>query len=410
MFELLLCSMFTILPDFLVRRYVQGKRIGKELTLFSVWYELRYGITACAVLTLSLVTLIFYFHPSTTNVSSFFRTITILPEKGGRVVEVYVDNDDDVDAGDPLFRLDNRVEREAVAMAEQRIAEIRAQMDVARADIAVAEGNVEQARGAYNQVRDELKVKSDLLSRGTNAVSRREVERLEVSLTTRQGGLNAAEASLNVIKTKLDSLLPAQLANAQAALRSAEADLSKTVVRAGVKGNIQQFALQVGDFVSPILRPAGILIPERDGETIFLAGFNQISTQVVKTGVITEVTCASLPFEIIPMVVIDVQPVIAAGQFRPSDQLLDITERAKPGTFLVKMVPLYPESIADVPLGSKCAGNAYTNTHDQLENPDIGTGEWLFLHMVQTVGVVHALLLRVQALLLPIQTLVLTGH
>tara|TARA_A100000171_G_scaffold44332_1_gene47059 strand:+ start:657 stop:917 length:261 start_codon:yes stop_codon:yes gene_type:complete len=45
MFELLLCSMFTILPDYLVRRYRQGKRIGKEITLFSVWYELRYGIT-----------------------------------------------------------------------------------------------------------------------------------------------------------------------------------------------------------------------------------------------------------------------------------------------------------------------------------------------------------------------------
>ena len=63
MFELLLCSMFTILPDYLVRRYRQGKRIGKEITLFSVWYELRYGITGCAILTLSLITLIFYFHP-----------------------------------------------------------------------------------------------------------------------------------------------------------------------------------------------------------------------------------------------------------------------------------------------------------------------------------------------------------
>lgn len=93
MFELLLCSMFTILPDYLVRRYRQGKRIGKEITLFSVWYELRYGITGCAILTLSLITLIFYFHPSSHNVGSFFRTLTILPEKNGRVVEIYVDND-----------------------------------------------------------------------------------------------------------------------------------------------------------------------------------------------------------------------------------------------------------------------------------------------------------------------------
>ena len=410
MLELLLCSFFTIFPDYLIRRYRQGKRIGHEITLFSVWYELRYGITACAILTVSLIAVIFYFHPSTMHVQSFFRTITILPEKGGRVVEIYVDNDQVVRGGDPLFRIDNRVEREAVAMAEQRIAEVRAQMAVSRADLAVAEGNLEQARGAYNQVRDELQVKSDLLSRGTNAVSRREVERLEVLLSTRQGGLNAAEASMNVIETKLESLLPAQLANAQASLRSAEAELSKTVVRAGVAGKIQQFALQEGDYVSPILRPAGILIPEKAEETIYQAGFDQIATQVIKPGVITEVSCASLPFEIIPMVITDVQPVIAAGQFRPSDQLLDITERAKPGTFLAKMLPLYPESVENVPLGSKCVANAYTNTHDQLENPDIGTGEWLFLHMVQTVGAVHAILLRVQTLLWPVQTLVLSGH
>ncbi len=44
MLELLLCSMLTILPDYLYRRYRQGRRIGYEITLFSVWFELRWGI------------------------------------------------------------------------------------------------------------------------------------------------------------------------------------------------------------------------------------------------------------------------------------------------------------------------------------------------------------------------------
>jgi hypothetical protein len=59
MLEFLLCSLLTILPDFLYRRYAQGKRIGREITLFSMWYELRWGITACVLLTLSLITVIF---------------------------------------------------------------------------------------------------------------------------------------------------------------------------------------------------------------------------------------------------------------------------------------------------------------------------------------------------------------
>ncbi|MCK2167281.1 MULTISPECIES: HlyD family secretion protein [Thalassospira] len=410
MFELMLCSIFTVLPDYLIRRYAQGKRIGKEITLFSVWYELRYGIVGCAILTISLITLIFYYHPSSHNVASFYRTLTILPEKNGRVVEIYVDNDDQVKSGDPLFRLDDRTETEAAEIARQQVQEIRAQMAVTQADLAVANGNLEEAQGAYEQVREELAVKADLLSRGTNAVSRREVERLEVALTTRQGAVNAAKANVNAVETKMETLLPAQLASAEASLRSAEVALGKTVVRAGVDGEIQQFALQIGDVVNPLLRPAGILIPAEPEEVVFQAGFQQVSAQVVKAGILAEMSCASLPFEVIPMLVTSVQPVIAAGQFRPTDRLLDISERAVPGTFLAKMIPLYPEQIKDVPRGSQCVANAYTNTHAQLENPEIGTGEWLFLHMVQTVGIVHALLLRIQALLWPVQTLVLSAH
>ena len=39
MLELMLCSMLTLLPDFLFRRFVQGKRLGKEVT----WKELVTG-------------------------------------------------------------------------------------------------------------------------------------------------------------------------------------------------------------------------------------------------------------------------------------------------------------------------------------------------------------------------------
>ena len=86
MLELILCSMLTILPDYLYRRLVQGKRFGKEITLFSVWFELRYG--TCLMLTISLITLIFYFHPSSNFATLFYRTVPILPEGLGRVAEV----------------------------------------------------------------------------------------------------------------------------------------------------------------------------------------------------------------------------------------------------------------------------------------------------------------------------------
>ena len=90
MFEFLLCSLLTILPDYLFRRYVQGKRLGKDINFYSMWYELRWGITTCVMLTISLITVIFYNHPSTSSATLLFRTVPILSETNGRVAEVFV--------------------------------------------------------------------------------------------------------------------------------------------------------------------------------------------------------------------------------------------------------------------------------------------------------------------------------
>src|SRR3984893_5741850 len=117
MIELLFCSLLTIVPDYLFRRYVQGKRLGKEITLYSVWYELRWGITACLILTVGLITTVFYNHPSTTNVTLFFRTVPILPETNGRVAEIYVDFSGQVANGAPIFRLDSSKQQAAIETA-----------------------------------------------------------------------------------------------------------------------------------------------------------------------------------------------------------------------------------------------------------------------------------------------------
>src|SRR5256884_9770147 len=108
MFELLFCSLLTILPDYLFRRYVQGKRFGKEITFYSVWFELRWGITGCLILTVLLITTVFYNHPATTNVTLFFRTVPLISETTGRVAEVFVVGaSGPVKKGQPIFRLDS---------------------------------------------------------------------------------------------------------------------------------------------------------------------------------------------------------------------------------------------------------------------------------------------------------------
>lgn len=410
MLEIVFCSIFTILPDYLYRRYAQGKRFGKELTIFSVWYELRYGLTGCLMLTVGLITVIFYYHPSTNTVTSFFRTVPILPETNGRVSEVLVKNGDLVKQGQPLLRLDSVKQAAAVEVARRRIKEIEAQMVMAEADIANTDGQVQQAQGALQQALDELRTKEELNKRNQDIVARREIEKLQVAVDGRKGQVASAEAARQAAQTKLSVLLPAEKASAEASLTQAQVDLDKTTVFAGVAGQVEQFALQVGDIVNPFMRAAGVLIPERTGKPNLQAGFGQIEAQVMKVGMVAEVTCASKPLTIIPMVVTDVQEYIATGQFRGGEQLVDVRQAAVPGTLLVFMEPLFEGGLDGVTRGSNCIANAYTSNHDRLAKGGLGPVQWLWLHMIDAVAMVHALLLRIQALVLPVKSLVLRGH
>jgi multidrug resistance efflux pump len=410
MLEIVLCSLVTILPDYLFRRYVQGKRVGKEITIYSVWYELRYGLTGCMMLTVLLITIIFYYHPSTTSVTASFRSIPILPETNGRVSEIFVNLSDTVKQGQPIFKLDSSTQEAAVEVARRRIAEVEASILVSRADLAAAEAQIQQAKSSEQQALDELRTKQELARRNPGIVATRDIEQLQVLADGRRAQVTATEAARQAAETRLTTLLPAQKATAQATLEQTENDLRKTTVYAGVSGHIEQFALRVGDIVNPLMRPAGVLIPAGGGRQALLAGFGQIESQVIKVGLAAEATCMSKPLTIIPMVVTDVQDFIAAGQVRAGEQLIDVQSVRQPGTILVYLAPLFKGALDGVTPGSSCIANVYTSNHERLAKGDVGVLHGFFLHAVDAVALVHALILRAQALLLPVRVLVLGGH
>ncbi|MBR0853199.1 HlyD family secretion protein [Bradyrhizobium liaoningense] len=410
MLELMICSLVTILPDYLYRRYVQGKRFGKEITFFSVWYELRWGITACLMLTVSLITMIFYFHPSTSSATLYFRTVPILPEGSGRVADVKVGFTAPVRKGDVLFTLDSSKQQAAAETAKRKVAEVDAAMQTAQADVVKAEAQIAEAKASHQQAKDELEVKTELQRRNPGIVPQRDIEKLQVLVDQRQAGIDAAAAARQAASLQVSILLPAQKASAEAALDQAQVDLDKTIVRAGVDGRVEQFLVRPGDVVNQLMRPAGVLIPEGAGRKVLQAGFGQIEAQVMKAGMVAEATCISKPWIIIPMVITTVQDYIAAGQFRSGEQLVDPQNAVRPGTILVFLEPLYKGGLDGVTPGSSCIVNAYTSNHEEISAKDTPTSRKIALHVVDGVGLVHALLLRLQALLLPIQTLVLSGH
>src|SRR4029079_14952287 len=169
---------------------------------------------------------------------------------------------------------------------------------------------------------DELATKSELLRVNASTVSEREVQKLQTLAEGREAGVAAALANKQSIEAQISAVLPAQKASAEASLTEAQVELDKAVVRAGVDGTLEQFTLRKGDVVNPLLRPAGVLVPAEAGRKGLTARFGQIEAQVVRTGMLGEITCAAKPWTIIPMVITDVQSVVAGGQVRASDQLI----------------------------------------------------------------------------------------
>jgi len=412
MLELMLCSILTLLPDYLFRRYVQGKRIGHEITLFSVWYELRWGITLCLILTVVLIMTVLYNHPSSAAVNALFRTVSIFAETGGRVEKVYVGYNEHVKKGQPLIKLESSRQEAAVDTALAKIAEVEGATILAKSDVLTSEGKLDEAKGNYQQAVDEYETKKKLYERNPDVVATRELEKLKTLVTTRQGNVDAAQAGKASAELRVSTILPAQKVSAEAELAAAKVELERMTIRAGVDGRVDQFVARPGDIIqpAPVTRAIGILIPDSAGEDRLLAGYNQIEAQIIKVGMIGEAACISKPLTIIPLVVSRVQDVIAAGQILQTNQLTELEKIGPPGTVLVVLEPLYEGVLDNVPPGSSCIANVYSDHHEQIVSKDTGTLERTYLHFVDAVALIHALILRLQAVVMPLQALLFSGH
>ena len=408
MLELLLCSSLTILPDFLYRRFAQGKRLGREITLFSVWYELRWGITLCVILTISLITTIFYFHPSTTSAVSVFRTVTILPETNGRVAETFVGINEHVTAGQPLFRLDTTQEEAELVTAQRKIAEVEADMMVATSQLAEAEGRIVQARGALKQADDEYQVRAELMRRNASAISQREVDRALVAVDTAQGAVDAAMAGKAAVQSQIDFALPAAKASAEAELAAGPGRARqgagrrrhrrhRPAVRAPRRRRRQPDAPpgRHPRARPPRHRARRRLRPDR--------GADHQGRHARRD---------HLPGDPLhrhpdggdrragrgrrrpdpPDRPVAGRPDLRAARHDHRDDGAAVRGRPRPAA-----------------AGSACIANAYTSNHDALQDPEIGAFRAFVLHAIDATGLVHAALLRMQALILPVRTLVLSG-
>jgi len=210
------------------------------------------------ILALSLVLLAGYLTADRlTPVSSQARVHTLVvpiaAEVSGTVAEVAVENNQLVQAGDVLFRLEGDSYRLAVASAEANLQSARQATGASAAGVDAAEAAVASAQaGLLRSEQDAVRLRR-IKSQDSGAISDRRIESAEASLTVAQQQLAAAKASLEQARQNLGSTGEDnfRIQQAQSALERAQLDFARTSVIAPAKGVVTDVRVDRGNFASP---------------------------------------------------------------------------------------------------------------------------------------------------------------
>jgi membrane fusion protein (multidrug efflux system) len=244
------------------------------------------------------------------------RNATLSPKVAGYVIEVAVEDNAQVKAGDVLLRIDDGDYRLAVAMARDQIAieqatilRLARQVTAQRAAVDQARSQLASAKAGATRTALELRRQQDLASRQIN--SHQALEQAQANddqaiaaVQAAEAGIASAEANVEVLKAQQDEA-QRTLEQLHTALARTERDLSFTVIRAPFDGVIGNRAVQIGDYVQPTQRLAS-LVPL---EAVYIdANFKETQVARMRPGQPVSITVDALPDRSIPGVVASFAP------------------------------------------------------------------------------------------------------
>jgi membrane fusion protein (multidrug efflux system) len=219
-------------------------------------------------------------------------SVTIAPKVSGYVAEVYVADNQSVQAGEPLVRLDSRQYQAILEQANATIAARKA--DIARgaaellqqqANIAQARAQLEGARSSETHAIQEVKRYEPLVATGAETnekladlVNAR--NQAAATVAANVAGLQAAERQPASTQAQIEQAR-AQLQAAEASFRQAQLDTQDTVIRSTLAGRVGDRTVRVGQFAQPGTRLMTI-VPVQD--TYLVANFKETQIGLMRAG------------------------------------------------------------------------------------------------------------------------------
>ena len=211
------------------------------------------------ILALCAVLMIYYIvadriTPYTTQARVNVLVVPIAPEVSGTVTEVAVKSNQQVKAGDLLFRIDSERYELAVETAKANLQSARQATGASTANIDAAEAQLVSAKANLLRAEQDAVRLRRIKQEDPGAISDRRVEMAEASYTAAKASVQAAEANLERARQDLgeageDNF---RILQAQAGLEQAQLDLMRTSVTAPDDGGVTDVRVDRGNFA-----PAG---------------------------------------------------------------------------------------------------------------------------------------------------------
>jgi multidrug resistance efflux pump len=236
------------------------------------------------------------FTPFTTQARVQGYVVGVAPKVAGVVTQVWVRNNQAVEAAQPLFEIDPSQYQIALKRAQSDLGNARSQVDAGTAAVESARANLRAA------LANELKAEKDYTRLARAKVSAAEAG-IQQAIEQKGGDDDDSNAILK---------------SAQSALEKAQLDLANTVVKASSRGVITDLRAEVGQYAgtgSPVMTLVAI------DDVWINAEFTENNLGHMRPGTAVEILFDALPGQIFQGEVRSIGLGISAGQAQPPGNL-----------------------------------------------------------------------------------------
>ncbi len=191
------------------------------------------------------------------------RQFAIAPEVSGYITAVPVTDNEHVNAGDVIARIDDRTYRAALAQAVAQVAAAQANIENVDAQLTVQQAQIDadQAQLAQQQAAlvfaQQQAARYQYLAQTQLAGSVQNAQQYTSQLNQQQAAVDSAQATLKLAQRQVEALKAqrasavASLAQAKAQREQAQLNLSYTTVTADQAGRVVQLGAAVGQYAQP---------------------------------------------------------------------------------------------------------------------------------------------------------------